>query len=191
MSQRPLRYILGVYALHVASAIGITGVWNSIEDDVISFHLILQKCGEHYNRIAPIVPESLWLLAMHTLTTNIVLIMLVSMIVRIKKLPVMSGCVDWSDEPKDFLCELKQHRKNNHSNLITWGLNILYYIRSDIPHQHRGRPGACNRQPRGLWTYYHGTDTRRNGSKHPEIKKALRFRERISMAMWRRDEWKL
>ena len=36
----------------------------------------------------------------------------------------MSDCVDCSDEPKDFLYELKQHRMNNHSNLITGSLNI-------------------------------------------------------------------
>ena len=37
---------------------GITDVYN-IEDSVTSFHLILQKCGEHYDGIAPIVPEPL------------------------------------------------------------------------------------------------------------------------------------
>ena len=40
---------------------GITDVYN-IEDGVTSFHLILQKCGQHYDGIAPIVPEPLWLL---------------------------------------------------------------------------------------------------------------------------------
>ena len=37
---------------------GITDVCN-IEDGVTSFHLILQKCGEHYDGIAPIVYEPL------------------------------------------------------------------------------------------------------------------------------------
>ena len=36
----------------------------------------------------------------------------------------MSGRLDCSDEPEDFLCMLQQHRKNNPRNLITGSLNI-------------------------------------------------------------------
>ena len=41
-----------------------------------------------------------------------------------EKLPVMSGCLDCSDEPKNFLYKLQQHRKNDPRNLITGSVNI-------------------------------------------------------------------
>ena len=84
---------------------GITDVYN-IEDGVTSFHFVLQKCGEHYDGIAPIVPESLWLPG-HAHIDN----KDISKNVDIndcedKKLPVMSDCVDCSDEPNDFLYDI-------------------------------------------------------------------------------------
>ena len=81
---------------------GITDVCN-IEDGVASFHLILQKCSEHYNGIAPIVLEPWWLPG-HTHIDNKDISKNISINdCEDEKLPVMSGCVDCSDEPKDFL----------------------------------------------------------------------------------------
>ena len=248
--------LCNVFDMKLILFTGQTGISDvcDIEDGVTSFHLILQKCGEHYNDFAPIVPEPLWLPG-HAHIDN----KDISKNVDIndcedKHLPVMSDCVDCSDEPKDFLYELKLHRKNNHSNLITGSLNInslrnkfdivhyllkcqyidilalcetklddsfpkcqfdvpgyncirkdrsrnggglLYYIRSDYPHHRRDNLEHVINSHMGFeliimeltpnhkekWLYA-------LGYKPPEIKK-LRFRKRISIFIWRHDEWKL
>ena len=113
----------------------IWGWFYLLDKQALQMSIILKTASRHFiwycRNVASILMASHTLSpslydspAMHTFTTKIFLKMSISMIVKIKKLPVMSDCVDCSDEPEDFLYELKQHRKNNHSNLIIGSLNI-------------------------------------------------------------------